>query len=216
MNQLSSSPNLKTIPEPSLRRLPVYHHFLKSLLKNGFETVSSTGIAQGLSLNPIQVRKDLELTGIVGKPKVGYKTEELIHTLENFLGWDNETDAFLVGVGHLGEALLGYRGFRDVGINIVAAFDNDPGKLNQEIKGVRTFPMKKLPELGRRMRVKIGILTVPAEGAQEAANLLVESGIRAIWNFAPVKINVPGNVVVQHENLAASLAVLSKKLKIQD
>ena len=207
--------NLKMIPEPSLRRLPVYHRLLKQLSLEGMEYVSCTPIAQSLSLNPIQVRKDLELTGIVGKPKVGYSTAELIGSIERYLGWDNETDAFLVGVGHLGEALLGYKGFRNVGIKIVAGFDSDPGKIGRSIQGVRVFPVKKLSELVRRMKVKIGILTVPADGAEEAARVMIDGGIRAIWNFAPVKIKSPESVIIQNENLAASLAVLSKKLKIQ-
>lgn len=202
----------KVFPEPTLRRLPVYHNYLKRLAEKGAQFVSCTQIANDLGLVPIQVRKDLELTGIAGKPKIGYPAAELMSAIEDFLGWHNSTDAFLVGVGNLGAALLGYQGFKEHGLNIVAGFDMDPEKAGKSINGKRVFPMKKLPELVKRMNIKIGILAVPAAYAQETANLMTQSGIRAVWNFAPARISVPQDVIVQHENLASSLAVLSNKL----
>lgn len=202
----------KTIQEPTLRRLPLYHSFLSNIQTR---YISCTQIAEELSLVPIQVRKDLEATGLVGKPKVGYIVSELISTIESYLGWNNQTEAFLVGVGHLGAALLGYKGFKDYGLQVIGAFDNDPNKIGKIIGGKKIFSISRLNNLVQRTKVKIGILAVPAAVAQQTADLMVAAGIEAIWNFAPVKIKVPENIIVQHENLASSLAVLSKKVNLR-
>lgn len=201
------------ISEPSLRRLPVYYQYLKKIGQDaGQAFISCTQIAHDLELTPIQVRKDLEAAEVAGKPKVGYDIALLIGRIEDFLGWNNATDAYLVGAGNLGSALLGYQGFKDYGLNIVAAFDADESKVGREIMGKKVLHIKKLPEMIRRMSIKIGILTSPASAAQELADSMIEAGIRAIWNFAPVRISAPGHIIVQHENLASSLAVLSKRL----
>ena len=148
-----------------------------------------------------------------GKPKIGYKTADLIAELEAFLGYNDVDDAIIVGAGKLGKALLTYKGFRDCGMNIVAAFDIDEELYDDDYGGKRILPMDKLMDLCERMRVRIGIITVPAENAQAICNLLIESGILAIWNFAPVHLEVPDGVLVHNENLAASLALLSKQLR---
>ncbi len=205
----------KPIPEPTLRRLPVYCQYLKKIRdeKKG-EYISCTQIGNDLSILPIQVRKDLEVTDAVGKPKLGYGIEELVTAIEDFLGWNNTKDAFLVGVGHLGTALLGFERFKEHGLNIIAAFDIDAGKIGETIHGVKVFHIKKLPDMVRRMGIKIGILTTPAYSAQELTDNMIKAGIQAIWNFSPVKVNVPPGIIVQHENLAVSLVVLSKKLAL--
>ena len=203
----------KAIPEPTLRRLPIYYQYLKKIQsEKKSEYISCTQIGNELSILPIQVRKDLEITEASGKPKLGYGVKELLSNIEDFLGWNNTTDAYLVGVGHLGSALLGYQGFKEYGVNIIAAFDSDESKTGIEVHGKMVFSVGKLPEMIKRMGIKIGIMTVPAYCAQELANLMVDAGIHAIWNFSPVKIIVPQGIIVQHENLASSLVVLSKKL----
>ncbi len=204
--------SIKAIPEPTLRRLPIYYQLLKSRLNAGSSEISCTTIADALHLTAIQVRKDLEITEASGKPKVGYNIKELIAAIENFLGWNSKSEAFLVGAGNLGSALIGYQGFKEYGLMIIAAFDNNPAKINTSVYGKRIFDIKKLSDMVRRMKVSIGILTVPAQYAQESANLMTEAGIRAIWNFSPTKIICRPDIVVQHENLACSLAVLSKKI----
>jgi len=203
---------IKKAPEPTIRRLPDYYHYLKWMQSNGREVVSCTHIARDLDLDPTQVRKDLAVTGIRGKPKVGYLVNPLIESIETFLGWNNLTDAFLVGAGSLGTALLGYQGFKQYGLNIVAAFDKDKRKIGKKIHGKEVLPLDKLPGLAERMHILIGVISVPAEAAQEAADVMVEGGIRAIWNFAPVSLDLPEDMVVQNENLASSLAVLSRQL----
>lgn len=200
------------IPEPTLRRLPNYCHFLRRLVQQGVEMVSCTQIGQALSLDPTQVRKDLALTGVVGRPKVGYQARELCARVEDFLGWNNTQDAVLVGVGSLGTALLGYKPFAQNGVCIVAAFDSDPEKVDTLVHGTPVFHLEKLPNLVDRMKIRVGILTLPADVAQTVCDLLVLCGVRAIWNFAPTALVVPEGVIVQNENLFSSLAVLSSKL----
>ncbi|MCE5199097.1 MAG: redox-sensing transcriptional repressor Rex [Armatimonadota bacterium] len=197
---------------PAVRRLPTYLHLLRSFSESGREMVSSTHIAEKLKIEPIQVRKDLAITGIEGKPKVGYYIPALIDAIETFLGWNNTTDAFLVGVGNLGSALLGYEGFRKHGLKIVAAFDADDSRVGQVIGDVEVLPIHKLSDLAMRMHVPMGVIAVPAESAQSVADAMVLGGIQAIWNFAPRSLDVPDGVVVQNEDLASGLAVLSVKL----
>lgn len=205
----------KPIPEPTLRRLPLYYQYLKKVRdEKKKDFISCTQIGNDLSILPIQVRKDLGVAEAVGKPKLGYSVEELISTIEDFLGWNNTKDAYLVGVGHLGTALLGFERFKEYGLNIIAAFDIDKEKIGKTIHGVKVFHLGKLPNMVKRMGIKIGILTVPAAPAQDLTNEMVNAGIRAIWNFSPVKVHVPSDIIVQHENLASSLVVLAKKLTL--
>ncbi len=206
------SPAPKSVPEPTLRRLPLYHRFLKDLAAAGRETVSCTDIGAVLGQDPSQIRKDLEAAGIAGRPRIGYILGDMIEGLESFLGWKNTTEAFLVGAGSMGSALLGYRKFEQCGLKIVAAFDQDPDKVGRKIHGKQVLPLIKLPGLARRMHILIGIITVPGEGAQQVTDLMVEGGIRAIWNFAPVHLKVPDAVIVHNEDLYCSLATLSLKL----
>ena len=201
-----------SVPEPTLRRLPLYYRLLKQLRDGGRTGISCTMLGTELKLDPTQIRKDIEMTGTVGRPKVGYDLNELLCAIERFLGWDTTTEAFLVGAGSLGEALMGYPGFAECGLNIVAAFDVDSNKCHRVIHGKHVRHISKLPNLMRRMRVRFGIITVPASEAQHAADLLVEGGVLAIWNFAPAKIQVPERIIVTNEDLYCSLAVLSQKM----
>jgi redox-sensing transcriptional repressor len=202
----------RIVSEPTLKRLPLYHRFLKEWQAAGHETVSCTDIGQSLELDPTQVRKDLEAVGVAGRPRIGYVLANLTEGLEQFLGWNNVNDAFLVGAGSMGSALLGYRKFEQCGLKIVAAFDMDPSKVGTQIHGKHVLALEKLPNLAERMHILIGIITVPATEAQAVADLMVAGGIRAIWNFAPVRVRVPEDVIVHYEDLYCSLAALSQKL----
>ena len=173
-----------SVPLPTLRRLPGYHHYLVGLREAGRARVSCTAIAADLHLGSTQVRKDLEAAGIVGRPKVGYDLRELIASIEAFLGWNDYRRAFIAGVGDLGSALLGYPGFAQYGLDIIAGFDVDPGKVGTEIHGKPVLPIAKLAELPARMGINIGIIAVPAPAAQQVADLMTSGGITAIWNFA--------------------------------
>ncbi len=213
MADTKSTREFPVIAEASLRRLPVYHRVLQELASSGAPYVSCSQIARVLNLDPTQVRKDIENTGMVGKPKVGYPLPELIRWVEDFLGWNNAKEAFLVGAGSLGRALIGYERFRKFGLNIVTAFDTDPYKVGQQIHGKEILPLERLPALARRMRINLGVIATPAPAAQNVADLMVEGGIRAIWNFAPLHLRVPESVIVQNEDLYHSLASLSFKLE---
>ncbi len=200
-------------PEPSMRRLPAYLHVLSRIFKENQTFVSCTTISRQLRLDPTQVRKDLALTGIVGKPRVGYPVEELIGNIKAFLGWDIQRNAVLVGVGSLGTAILGYQQFRLYGLNIIAAFDRDPAQIGRNIFGVNVYPIEKLPEIAVRHQIELGIITVNADSAQEVADLMIRGFIRGIWNFAPKPLEVPNEVVVENALLSVSLGVLTSKLK---
>jgi len=202
----------KVVPEPTLKRLPLYHRFLKEWAEAGHETVSCTDIGQSLNLDPTQVRKDLEWVGAVGRPRIGYGVATLAAELETFLGWNNVNEAYLVGAGSMGSALLGYRKFEQYGLKIVAAFDMDPSKIGTRIHGKHVLALEKLPQLAQRMHILIGIITVPAMEAQAVADLMVAGGIRAIWNFAPIRLHAPDHVIIHDEDLYCSLASLSQKL----
>ena len=193
-------------------RLPQYHHYLVELAAKGISRVSCSDIGRDLNLVPVQVRKDLQYTGIIGKPKTGYSVPELVVAIETFLGWNNVNEAFLVGAGNLGTALLGHERFSKFGLQIVAAFDTDSRKIGQWIHNKAVLPLDKLADLTQRMSIHLGIITAPAEVAQMVADEMVKAGIEAIWNFAPVKLKVPSHIIVHNEDLYSSLASLSWKL----
>lgn len=198
----------------SLHRMPYYLQYLKQARNNGIDVIPATAIAADLKLNEVQVRKDLAaICTTKGKPKAGFIVDELISNMEEFLGYNNTKDAVLVGAGSLGSALLAYSGFENYGLNIVAAFDNDQRKIGKNIHGRKVLPIEELKDICKRLNIHIGIITVPAQYAQETCNKLIESGIMAIWNFAPIHLSTPDEILVKNENMAASLAVLSQHLQ---
>lgn len=207
-----SNCNIQPIPEPTLRRLPLYYQLLSEKHSEGVKNISCTEISNKLDFTAIQIRKDLSYAGAQGRSKTGYDVKELLLTLEDFLGYRKTKDALIVGAGNLGMALMGYDGFKNYGLNIVVAFDTNIEKVGKKYHGKEVFHMSKIEEMIKKLGIPIGILTVPKDFAQETADIMVNAGIKAIWNFAPVKISVPDEVMVQHENLASSLAVLSHKL----
>jgi redox-sensing transcriptional repressor len=196
-----------------VKRLPAYLQMLRVLQGEGHEYVSGTLLATTHSLEPVIVRKDLAMTGVVGIPRRGFPIAELIAAIEQFLGWDNQTKAVLMGVGNLGTALLGYQGFETLGLRIAGAFDRDPSKVGKWIRGRKVQPITQLAAFVRRGRIRLGVLTVPAAEAQKTADLMIRAGIRGIWNFSPARLEVPTGVVTQKEDLAEGLAVLSHKLQ---
>lgn len=211
----------KTISVQTLKRLPMYLEYLKGAKARGEVNASARSVAEALRLGEVQVRKDLAQVSDGGRPKVGYVITELIADINDFLGYNNTRDAVIVGAGKLGQALMTYNGFNAYGLNIIAAFDIDPSraagtdltKKDIRIAGKSVLPMDKLASFVRRMKIRIGIITVPASAAQEVCDMLVSCGVLAIWNFAPVHISAPEGILVKSENMASSLAVLSKHLE---
>jgi redox-sensing transcriptional repressor len=203
---------LKISYAPSVRRLPSYLHIIRQAERNRDFYISGTVIAQELNLEPIQVRKDLAITGIVGKPKKGYPVEELIKAIEHYLGWDQNHVAVLVGAGNLGSALMGYQEFQRHGLRIVAAFDTDPQKVGSQVHGVPVRAMENLEQGIKAISAEIAILTVPSPFAQATAESLVRAGITSIWNFTNTKLKVPDQIVVQREDLSSGYALLSVQM----
>jgi redox-sensing transcriptional repressor len=204
----------KEVSKSVLKRLPVYLTYLKSLNDETAPFISATSVASALGLGEVQVRKDLASVSDGGKPKVGYQRTRLIDDIEQFLGYDNNTDAVIIGAGKLGQALMGYSGFATYGLNILAAFDVAPSATGTS-SGKPILPMEQLEPFCKANKVRMGIITVPASQAQKVCEALIASGIRAIWNFAPTHLDVPEHILVQSENMANSLAVLSMHLRAQ-
>ncbi len=204
----------KEISKAVLKRLPGYLSYLKSTQDGGSIYISATALANALGMGEVQVRKDLAMVCDGGRPKIGYLRERLIDDIEQFLGYDNTTDAVLIGAGKLGQALCGYSGFDAYGLNILAAFDIKPTAETTD-EGTPIYPMEQLQSFCKSNKVLMGIITVPAKFAQEVCNQLIECGIKAVWNFAPTHLDVPENILVQNENMATSLAVLSMHLQAQ-
>lgn len=198
----------------TLNRLPVYLRYLYKINKLNIEHVSSTIIAEGLNLNPVQVRKDIALvSSVAGKPKTGFITKELIIDLESFLGYDNENNAVIVGVGGLGKAFMGYSGFENYGLNIIAGFEKDNQMIGNTIKDKPILPFSDLARVIKENDIQIGIIAVPSASAQEVADIMIKAGIKGIWNFANCHLSAPNNVVIKSEDLAANLALLSIQVK---
>ena len=204
--------NVKVPKLPTIRRLPPYLYKLSEMRKAGVEIVATPELARYMNLGEIVIRKDLALTGVTGQPGVGYKVRELIEAIKRYLNWNNVSEAVLVGAGALGSALMGYEGFEEYGLRIIAAFDADPMKIGTEVRGRSVFDIDRLEELTRRLQVRMGIICVPADQAQDIADRMVAGGIKAIWNFANVSLKVPDDVIVQREVIAGGLAVLSVKM----
>lgn len=204
----------REIPRSVLKRLPGYLAYLKTLPQDGSPYISATMLAHALGMGEVQVRKDLAMVSDGGRPKIGYLRKGLIDDIEQFLGYDNTTDAVLIGAGKLGQALLGYSGFEDYGLNILAAFDLNPtSDITEEGKPI--FPMSQLEPFCRNNKILMGIITVPVACAQAVCDQLIACGIKAVWNFAPTHLEVPPNILVQNQNMATSLAVLSMHLQAQ-
>ena len=202
----------KKISKSVLKRLPGYLAYLKSVQDPESPYISATSLANALGMGEVQVRKDLAMVSDGGRPKVGYLREALIEDIEQFLGYDNTTDAVLIGAGKLGQALMDHTGFDEYGLNILAGFDVNPtAKATEDGKPI--YPMEMLESFCHENKVLMGIITVPAPYAQEVCDKLSKCGIKAIWTFATVHLEVPPHILVQYENMATSLAVLSMHLQ---
>ena len=200
------------VPEPSLRRLPWYLAYAKLLRERGEEYVSSTQIAKEINVDASQIAKDFSFINISGKTRVGYEVDSLIKALEDFLGFTASHKAFLFGVGSLGAALLHDSGLAQYGLEIVAGFDTKKDLAGSTINGIPVYALSEFEKKQKEMNVHIGILTVPVDHAQAAAENMIAGGIRAIWNFTPFRIRVPKHIVVQNTSIYAHLAVMFNRL----
>jgi len=208
---------LKTlkIPEATIIRLSVYSRYLTEVDRKGIITTSSGDIAEGVGVSPAQVRKDLAYFGEFGTRGVGYNVKDLHRHILKILGLSVDWTVSLVGIGNLGLALSTYKGFRERGFIISSIFDSDPAKVGTVVNGVEVMPLNQLTEVVRQNKTQIGIIAVPSGSAQEIADLLVEAGVQAILNFAPVVLNVPPEIELRNVDLAVNLEVLTFNVGIQ-
>ncbi|MFB0919455.1 MAG: redox-sensing transcriptional repressor Rex [Oscillospiraceae bacterium] len=203
---------LDPIPAPTLRRLPLYLSYLKALPKDSLANISSTVIASELELNDVQVRKDLAAITDGGRPRIGYAVKELVADLEERLGYRDVKSAALVGAGSLGRALLAYENFSEHQFDIAVAFDSDESVIGMQIRGKRVISSDKIENLCGRMKIRLGIITVPEREAQEICDRLVGAGVLAIWNLTSAKLSVPECVMVINERIGDALPLLSQHL----
>jgi redox-sensing transcriptional repressor len=203
------------ISKATIDRLPLYFRTLRLIQQEGTEIISSEELGRRIGVTPEQIRKDLASFGEFGKKGVGYFVRELIRNIGEILGLHRNWNIAIVGVGHLGWALANYRNFASLGFNLAAVFDVDPAKIGQLIGGVEIFSLDRLEEVAREKNIHIGVITVPAESAQAVADKLVAAGVRGIWNFAPIKLNVAENVRLVSEDLSVGLSSISYYLSRQ-
>lgn len=206
--QTADLPSDASVPKVVVSRLSLYLRELQRLVAAGQQTISSSQLGTMLGFSDAQVRKDLGFFGQFGYPGVGYRCDELIRAMRDILGTNHSWSVAMVGAGNLGQALLGYRGFGRQNFGIAAAFDADPAKVGQTIQGVRIQPLDELAETVREKGIRLGMLVVPAERAQEAADRLVAAGIEGIVNFAPVTLVLPPHV----QNVGVDLAIELEQL----
>lgn len=186
------------IPDVVIRRLPIYARSLRYLLEEDKFSVSSQELGDRINVTAAQIRKDLSYFGEFGKQGIGYDVEKLLGHIEHILGLDQAWRVALIGVGHLGQAIAGYEGFRSQGIDIVALFDSDPAKVGREVAGLVISDDAQIAEVVRREAIKMAVVAVPASRAQEVVDTLVAAGVRAILNYAPITVQVPNGVWVRH------------------
>ncbi len=193
----------------TIRRLPLYLEFLKELKAADVEFTSASEIARNLKIYPTQVRKDLTIAGLTGKPRVGHKVDESIILIEEFLGWDHSLNTVVVGAGNLARALLRYHDMNVTGLSIKALTDNDPAKFGTHVKGLKVYSNDDLAKIRDEFDIQVGIIATPASEAQNAADMLIENKITTLWNFTTVRIKVPENVFVEQTCLYCNMAVVT-------
>lgn len=212
---MSEEPHkIKTLlPEPTLRRLPWYLAYVSLLYSRNVEHVSSTQIAKEIKVDSSQIAKDLSFLNIKGKTRIGYEVKTLVHELADFLGFKEAHNAFMVGVGSLGGALIQDSGLSQYGLNIIAGFDIKEDIIGTSICGVSIYNINEMTVLREQTGAEIGILAVPVEHAQEATDMMIASGLKAIWNFTPFRIKAPEHIVIQNTSIYAHLALIYNRMQ---
>lgn len=201
------------LPEPTLRRLPWYLAYVDTIAERGVETVSSTTLSRDLHVDASQIAKDLSLLNLKGKTRIGYSVADLRKALTSFLGFKDPHGAFIIGAGSLGAALIQDKGLANYGLQLLGAFDSDPERIGREIGGVPVYDISEIADVMKRTPASIAIITVPAENAQDVADMAIAAGIKALWNFTPYRINVPEGIVMSSTSIYANLALIYNRLK---
>ncbi len=207
-------PRPESIPDPAVRRLSLYLRQLEAFKRKDRRTISSKQLGESLGLTDAQVRKDLAYFGQFGHPGIGYRVDELIGEVKHILGTDKSWNVLLVGAGNLGRALGAYHGFNAKGFNVVAVFDNDPAKIGKKLGQFTVQPLSEMPAAVQKLGIRLAILGVPADAAQDVADQLIAAGIRGLLNFAPVSISVPRDVALSTVDVAVQLEQLSFQVNV--
>ncbi len=213
MNMAKNNENQTILPEPTIRRLPWYLSYVRMLDNLHVEYVSSTQISKELNVQSSQIAKDLSFLNIRGKTRIGYEVKSLIMELEDFLGFNREHDAVVIGTGSLGTALMQDHGLEHYGLKMVAGFDIRPEVIGKRLGGLPVYDINELAAWLREHPVSIAILTVPVENAQEIADLVIASGMTALWNFTPYRIKAPEDVVIANTSIYAHLAIIYNRMQ---
>lgn len=204
------------LPEPTLRRLPWYLAYVSMLDKQHIEYVSSTQISKEINVDASQIAKDLSFLNIKGKTRIGYEVRSLVKELVDFLGFKRKHSAFMIGVGSLGAALMQDVGLAQYGLNIVAGFDIKKERVGTSICGIPVFDIAELKGKQQNYQVAIAILAVPVEQSQAAADVIIDSGIGAIWNFTPFRIKAPTSIVIENTSIYAHLALIYNRMGVRN
>lgn len=204
------------MPEPTLRRLPWYLAYVSMLKARNVEYVSSTAIAKEINVEASQIAKDLSFLNIRGKTRIGYAVAALERVLRSYLGFNREHNAIIIGVGSLGRALITDSGLTRYGLDIVAGLDVNPDVIGTSIMNVPVYDVKDIEEVRRRFSAEIAIITVPVEMAQDAADIAIAAGAKALWNFTPFRIRTAEGIVVQNTSIYAHLAVMYNRLNVKN
>jgi redox-sensing transcriptional repressor len=211
---MDQSPRPELIPNPAVKRLSLYLRQLEAFKRKDRRTISSKQLGESLGLTDAQVRKDFAYFGQFGHPGIGYRVDDLIAQVKRILGTDKIWNVLLVGAGNLGRALLAYRGFEQKGFRMAAVFDADPGKVGKKHAAFTIQPISELAATVAKQSIRLAIIAVPAEVAQEVADQLVAAGVRGLLNFAPVSITVPQEVALNAVDLAVQLEQLSFQVSL--
>ena len=203
----------KTISGAAIRRIPMYLFYLKSLQIKGLKYITAPSIGNVLDVDPTQIRKDFAEISIKGKTKIGYEISTTIEKIEIFLGYHIHRQAFLVGAGNLGTALLNYADFHTEGIEIIKGFDLDLKKIETEIKGVVIFDIQDIQEHFTKTPVDIAIIATPHNNAQEVLDFMIEVGVKAFWNFSTMPLSAPSDIIIENTCIDSSLAMIKWKLQ---
>ena len=206
----------EAVPNPAVRRLSLYLRQLETFQRKGRRTISSKQLGESLRLTDAQVRKDLAYFGQFGHPGIGYKVEDLILQVRRILGTDRVWNVLLVGAGNIGRALSAYRGFNAKGFKVVAVFDNDAGKVGRKLGAFTIQSLEEIPEAVQKHSIRLAILAVPADSAQDVADQLIAAGVRGLLNFAPVSLNVPKHVALNTVDVAVQLEQLAFQVSFPD
>ncbi len=196
----------------SIRRIPMYLFYLKSMQTKGAKYVTAPAMGRALNIDPTQIRKDFAEINITGKTKVGYNLVDIIKKIEFFLGYHINRKAFIIGVGNLGTALINFKGFYAEGIEIIKGFDIDTQKIGSEINGVKIYNTNTIQDHFKTTPVAIGIIATPTDQTQQVVDIMIKSGITAFWNFSTMPISAPTNIIIENTCIDASLALIKWKL----